>query len=540
MIFPEYYPKNTKDFSNESVFHARFKKEMGREAIVYYSVKFITPDVPMREIDFIVVTPKLILCIELKNGKWRYRDSTWKFYNRRSKNWEEQENKPYKGPVDQIRSGRKILGEFLNNHNSFEDPVPDAYFKSCIFFLKNDPSDFPVPDKEKEFFVGKSKLKNKNLTMREIIKDLEDPNLPPLSQEQMKNVNEIIQVNLNFVEDFDSRLNSQQKKLIALTHEQFELLSRRKKFSRTIVLGIPGSGKTIVALEQARRLELERIKTVFITGNTYLANRFSRFRDWRFVHFINENNFDTLTKKSEFLILDSTEEYLNQDFISKLDSILKGGMSAGKWLLFGDFYKSIDILKYKEALTQLKGIADREVVWKENIRTPRKVYEQACILGRKEVIPSLLPDITGIHYVTIESEEEIFQKLSWSIQYGLRELDLEQEEIVILSLNPDLTKKIIDYYDSTKNGQPLVIAYNGNHHINRSHSGNSSVRIADLHEFHGREARFVILIGISDFNDPAYFESYYDALTRTTSVCSIIFPEKLREQLVTLFKKKNN
>src|SRR5690606_35787118 len=144
----------------------------------------------------------------------------------------------------------------------------------------------------------------------------------------------------------------------------------------------------------------------------------------------------------------------------------------------------------------------------------------------REVVPSLLPDITGIHYVTIETEEEIYQKLSWSIQYGLRELDLEQDEIIMLSLDHELTKQIIDYYETTKNGQPIVIDYNKAHHgknahkdyknhqKNKNHSGSNSIRIASVQEFHGREARFIIVIGIKDFNDPEYFDAYYNALTR--------------------------
>jgi DNA replication protein DnaC len=45
-------------------------------------------------------------------------------------------------------------------------------------------------------------------------------------------------------------------------------------------LGVPGSGKTIVALEQANRLQLEGVKTLFLSTRTLLTSVQDQISNW--------------------------------------------------------------------------------------------------------------------------------------------------------------------------------------------------------------------------------------------------------------------
>jgi hypothetical protein len=55
MIYPQTFPATTNDISSEHHFYRRFQREMEDTSNVYYSLTLITPDVPMREIDFVIV-----------------------------------------------------------------------------------------------------------------------------------------------------------------------------------------------------------------------------------------------------------------------------------------------------------------------------------------------------------------------------------------------------------------------------------------------------------------------------------------------------
>lgn len=537
MIFPEEFPKSKNDLSNEKYLYDRFKNELGKEFVVYYSVKLFTPDVPMREIDFLVISPRMILCIELKNGRWRYKNGKWQFYNRRNRTWEEHKNKPYKGPIEQIQTARKILKDFLYNHNSFDHPVSDEYFQSVIFFLKNEPNDFSLPAKEKKYFIGKSKLINKSLSMQDLLSTIQNKELPPLDTKILNNLHQIIRLNLNFAIDIHNRKKKQAQKLISLTREQFQVLLVEREFPHAIVLGVPGSGKTIIATETAFRLEANHLTTLFVTNSEAVANTLAGLARWFSVDFLTPETIEKGTRgKYQFLILDSSESYLTKDFLKKFQNILEKGWESGNWIVLGDWFSSLQKPDYREALEELRKYRPREVIWKKNIRTPQKVYEHACILGRKLFEPSPLPDITGIQYVPYSNEEEFFKKIEWSIQYGIRELKIDRESILILSLDPSTTQTILE------KGNTYYLQQNKIFTLNEIESNPSKdnlpegyIAIANLQEFKGREADYIIIVGIHDFYDKSKFEDYYQALTRCLQACAILYPVSLKPQLRELF-----
>lgn len=514
---------------------------MPKEFTIYYSVKLITPDIPMREIDFLIVSPNMILCIELKNGKWRYRDSKWEFYNRRIKSWESYVNKPYKDPIDQILSARIILQNFLSNHNTFQDPIPESYFKTCIFFLKNDSYDFSLYKKGLVKIIGKSILKNQKLKLANIIHDLEDKTLPPLNPDTLHNFHSIIRLNLNFAVDIQKKKHNQEAEMVALSKDQYSILTNPNQKSRSIVLGVPGSGKTIVALEQANRLQLEGVKTLFLSTRTLLTSVQDQISNWHNIKVIsieknsNSNNLSSLKNEHfDFLILDSSEEYLNPQLVEKLDQILNGGWKDGSWLIMGDLSSSIILADYQISIERIKNFAVTYVRWLENIRTPKKVYQQACILGRKEMSTSLLRDITGIQFATYENKDEFYQKLEWAIHFGIRELKIDPEEIMIITL--DLNQKQDTIENSKSYFSSRLSIHNLDENFSSEDNNHKSVSIASLDEFLGREAKYIIVIGFRNFNDPIYWDSHYQALTRCTKACTILFPIELKPQLVELLE----
>lgn len=544
MIYPFEFPTNTKDYSNESSFHSRFKLELGKEYTVYYSLKLFTPDIPMREIDFVVVSDKMILCIELKNGKWRYKNSKWEFYNRRKKNWESYTDKPYSDPLDQVQSASKILMEFLNDHYSFQDPVPKEYFHSAIFFLKNEAHDFPKPAHESEFIFGKSALKNSNLSLETLLKRMESKSLKALGSKTLANLHEIIRLNLNFVFDITKKKFRQNAKLISLTREQFEIIQKSKITSRSLVIGVPGSGKTIVSMEQAKRMENLGVKTLVILGNDHSDSDDGLANIWNFTHFVSykkEKNIferlESLPNDFEFLILDSSEQMNDPKLFDLMGSKLNNHWKNGSWLVMAEYANQETHPVYYKEIHFLKSLSDRTEYWNRNIRTPRKVYEQACILGRKPFISSRLPDITGIQYATFENPMEFYQKLEWALHFGRRELQIPLEDSILLCLEEQDVGDILGssgkYFTSHIN-----LFRNKDYDTFSQAESDYRLRIATLEEFYGEEEGYVILTGIKDFNDPKYWDIYYHALTRCNQACTILFPETIKPQLVDLLNPK--
>jgi DNA replication protein DnaC len=126
-------------------------------------------------------------------------------------------------------------------------------------------------------------------------------------------------------------------------------------------LGVPGSGKTIVALEQANRLQLEGVKTLFLSTRTLLTSVQDQISNWDNITVISiEKNSSTnmlsnLKKEHfEFVILDSSEEYLDPQLVEKLDLLLEGGWKDGSWLIMGDLSSSIILADYQISIERIK------------------------------------------------------------------------------------------------------------------------------------------------------------------------------------------
>jgi hypothetical protein len=66
------------------------------------------------------------------------------------------------------------------------------------------------------------------------------------------------------------------RKVEQLTQEQFDVITRLHGTTRALISGAPGSGKTLVAAEKARRLDAAGIKTLFLCHNPLLALWVSR------------------------------------------------------------------------------------------------------------------------------------------------------------------------------------------------------------------------------------------------------------------------
>jgi len=561
MIYPLEYPTNAKDYSNEAIYHARFKSELGKDYTVYYSLKLVTPDIPMREIDFVVVSDKMIICIELKNGKWRYKNSKWEFYNRRRKLWESYTDKPYSDPVDQVQSASKILMEFLNDHNSYQDPVPADYFQSAIFFLKNDAQDFAQHPKGSEFIFGKSSLKNSKTSLQSIIDIMESKSQNEIDSKTLHTIHEIIRLNLNFVLDITKKKFRQNSKLISLTKEQFDVIQKTKVTSKSLVIGVPGSGKTIVCIEQAKRMERLGKKTLFISGNLQSVSDEQNGFNWEFVHFVSYKDKNKLSKlldglenDFEFLIIDSSEKMVDPNLFEQMGSKLINHWEKGSWLVMAEYVNPDTNPDYYKNIHDLKSISDKTDYWNRNIRTPRKVYEQACLLGRKPFVSSRVPDITGIQYASFESPEEFYQKLEWAIHFGRRGLQIPLEDSILLCIEEEDVSDILgsadkfftnriqltpySELDESRNLDPSTQSQYEHQLTKEESSPQNVIRIATLKEFYGEEEGYVIITGIKDFNNPMYFDLYYHALTRCNQACTIIFPEMIKPQLVEILNSK--
>ena len=159
------------------------------------------------------------------------------------------------------------------------------------------------------------------------------------------------------------------------TEEQFETLSFMEYNDRVLIQGGAGTGKTIMATEWFQRNVAAGLRVGLICYNNKLGNKLNS--ELSAVINLNKTNsfagnlhsyMISLTGKVppeinpqqfyeidlplesifvlediheedryDLLIIDESQDLMTESYLDVFDSMLKGGLSNGKWVLFGDF-----------------------------------------------------------------------------------------------------------------------------------------------------------------------------------------------------------
>ena len=119
-------------------------------------------------------------------------------------------------------------------------------------------------------------------------------------------------------------------------------------------------------------------------------------------------------------------------------------------------------------------------------------------------------------------------KLFELIDYGLKQLKLLPEEIMILSPfalneNIEIKSNYVRSYDDKRFYE--IVKYNSDN------PDREKINFSVIEDFQGLEASFVILIGIKDLSDSYLRSQYYIALTRSTYSAGILFHKDLFSDL---------
>lgn len=186
------------------------------------------------------------------------------------------------------------------------------------------------------------------------------------------------------------RRSRQKSELVRFTEEQYAALDAMAANPRALFTGPAGTGKTVLAMETAQRAGALGDKVLFVCFNRLLGRWLSgqeclRVRGvdtktlhqymlgvagvqappdaadefWRCV--LPENAITKLLDnhsdlgRYDLVVADEAQDVLHPEYLDVLDLILKGGLSGGRWRLFGDFERQ---MVYGQDGDELRTIID--------------------------------------------------------------------------------------------------------------------------------------------------------------------------------------
>lgn len=384
---------------------------------------------------------------------------------------------------------------------------------------------------------------------------------------QIKRIADLLRGDFEFFASPQARADETEKQIRSFTEEQFGALDLWIENARIIYKGPAGTGKTILAIESARRSVHSGKATLFGCYNRLLGewlirqtekltkDAAARFSVGTFhsillrlsgltvpsdgghefwTHLLPERvlertlNGELDVPMFDVMVLDEAQDLLSDVYLDVIEMLLAGGLAGGRWALFGDFERQAIYASYASSSGQgvMNSILERaphHTIYplRINCRNAENIaisLELACRLDPGYT--RILNTDSGSEVVVdfYRNQQEQMQKLSRLIEIVRQ--TFRDEQTVILSMKEDSA--------SCANLLSTSASATGIHPFRDGGARESSIGFATIHAFKGLEAPAVILTDIDEFGGDRMESLLYIGMSRARQCLAILMHESCR------------
>lgn len=225
------------------------------------------------EMDFLILNPKKgMIDIEAKNGHVYFENGRWYYGNGIEMK--------HRGPLGQANRNRRILEEVFedshNNHLKDKCRILPAVWFPRISQEQLSKMAFPL-DTPKELVLTQEALEDPEPFIDRIFSYKEYKNqIGRLSKYDVKSLLDILCPILHVVPDTFSDINFHRFIFHKLLRNQANVLDFLVDQKTAAINGAAGTGKTLIAVEKARRLNNENQHVLFLCFNKYLKDHLAK------------------------------------------------------------------------------------------------------------------------------------------------------------------------------------------------------------------------------------------------------------------------
>lgn len=537
-IGPEY-----KSNAEKKVF--QWLKECSSDGYAFHSVGLSEHEEKSNtESDFIVVTRNGILCLEVKGGRVFCENGVWGFENKHGKIDYKNE-----GPFDQATGAMYALKKALTDKFPWLHKVSFAngvVFTDITF-------DYRGVSVRPEIMFDYSSSMRFDDYMEQCHNYWDSKHRTRysyLTEEEIEQIKSAIRDDLHFVPSLSCVVNSIDEQLVRLTEEQISILSALEENDKILINGPAGSGKTLIAMEFARRCAKQSKRVLFLTYNKLLAQYLSNLtndENIKIAHFhglisqyvaldttkMSDPNYFGKVLPDKFLqvlsankvapfdvlIIDEGQDLLNSAYFAIFEKLLKKGLYSGKWMFFydtnqnlfggGKFQRSLDALKrYNPVNFKLtKNCRNTEPIARFNKYSSGIEPGKAMVDGEQVEILEYFDDFI----------DDVFDGLI----HNLLQAGISMDEITIISPYT-LEKSVLNRYHGKYKAN--ITKFIGNRDSDK-------LCVSTIQSFKGLDSKIVIALDLDNTIESEKSIVLYTLLSRARAMLYIISEQAVADKL---------
>ena len=545
------------------------------------------------EIDFVVIVPgEGIVCLEVKGGGFTRTGDLWY----RPGDPEPLKETPYNQALESMHGFLRLLQEEFGRNvcpvdcmvvfPDIEAPPVGTALEPCAVIGQGDLGH----DSKRAMSRCIKTFADKVLRKRQ----KNNSRLP--SPRQVDRIVDYLCGDFRRIVSVGASIRRIEEQVINLTEEQYERLDSLEANARCVIHGAAGTGKTMLALEYARRADSDGARVLFVCANRYLAERLQQQTEgteikadtWHGIAggFIAATSliaasdleekfkakrraasdakiFDELypdfgiralrelgrapesDTMFDVLVVDEAQDLLPKHrMLEFLDHTLCGGLAAGRWAIFGDFQRQA--LYSNEPLDPKRAVSeycepDRITIagLNYNCRNTLRIGEATAVVAGFEQEPFRFRTgaETGepVEHFFYGSDDELVRSVTTFLDRLVKDGDVPLEDIVILS--PYQLKR-----SGLWEGR-MSSAYHfqevGDAQGSASEADKPTVKFCTIQTFKGLESPVVILVDLTERMDNWDDKQslLYVGLSRARTLLALMIHENARGSFEPLVRR---
>ena len=377
-----------------------------------------------------------------------------------------------------------------------------------------------------------------------------------LSPRNQKEIADFLRADFTYVPSLGSRLDEVDQRLLRLTREQAMLLDALSFNNHLLIEGGAGTGKTMLAMEYARRECRKGRKILYLTYNKNLArniadaleeqcgenmkivNLHALFGEYVTVdleamaqdpnqYFTQElpedvlSYLDGLTEKEreelqyDVLILDEGQDILKPEYLLVMDLLLKGGLEKGRWAVFYDEKQNLYNPEFEDGFQFLTAYPSARFKLCINCRNTAQIGAFNAKMSHTQLEEYLKENGEEVRVLSYEDEQDFQEKIRGLLK-ELRSEGVSLGDVTFLS-----PKRL-------KNSIPSQVNL-GRFQLNELKDGfqreeNEPV-YSTIQGFKGLDSKVVVLLDVERIPAALYSKFVYTGCSRARSLLIVMRKE---------------